>query len=506
MGKKSAPSAPQPVDPYEVARADAEFNRIDQYTPAGSLTFSGPNRNQANLEFSPEVQALFDQQLGLDSSMLGSSAERLAMMDPNQIDLSQFGPIQSNIDREGLGFTSADLSGMPGLNMPNFGTVGEGPNLQGAANFAGPNFGIQQGIEGVNLPTFGSDATVQQGIDFSNLPGIPQDFGEFRNRVEDSVFQRGRRLMEPQFARQEAALRDTLANQGLPGTSEAFLDQQDQFNTNRNSAYADLADRSVLLGGQEASRQFANSLAGRQQGVGEILSQGQFANQAAGQQFGQDLSRFGADMGAANAQFGQNLAQGQFGNQAANQDLSRALATFGVGQQQAGFNNQAAQQGFQNQLAGQGFNNQAGAMQLGAEQGIRGQLSGEQFNLANSQNAANAQELGLRQQMLANQNAARTMGLNEQIGIRGNAFNELASLLGLQQVQQPSMQNFFAPGQADFMGAQALNAQQQQNAYQGALMQQQGALGGLSGLGGALLGGMGAAAGTDGGLIGGFKG
>ena len=503
MGKKSAPSAPQPVDPYEVARADAEFNRIDQFTPAGSLTFSGENRNQANLEFSPEVQALFDQQLQLDGTMLGSSLDRLGMMDPNQIDLSQFGPIQSNIDRSGLGFGAPDMNGLPGLNIPNFGTVGPGPEQQGAANFFGPSYGIQQGIEGVGLPTFGSDATVQQGVVFSNLPDLPQDFNALRTNVEDAMFQRGRRLMEPQFGRQEDALRDRLANQGLPQSSDAFLDQYDQFNTNRNLAYQDLSDRSVLMGGQEASRQFANALAGRQQGVGEIMSQGQFANQAAGQQFGQDLSGFGANLGAANAQFGQNLAQGQFANQAANQDLSRALSTFGVGMQQAGFNNQGANQFFQNALAGQGFNNQAGAMQLGAQQDVRNQLSGEQFALSNAQNAANAQELGLRQQMLANQNAGRSQALNEQMGIRGNAFNELASLLGLQQVQQPTMQNFFGPGQADFMGAQALNAQQQQNAYQGALMQQQGALGGLSGLGGSLLmaGGM-----SQGGIPGVFKG
>jgi hypothetical protein len=49
--------------------------------------------------------------------------------------------------------------------------------------------------------------------------------------------------------------------------------------------------------------------------------------------------------------------------------------------------------------------------------------------------------------------------------LRSNQFNELASLLGLQQVQTPGLQNFFAPGQAGVTDAFGLNQASQQNSF-----------------------------------------
>jgi len=329
MGKKSSPAPPEPVDPWEVARADAEFNRIDQFTPWGSLTYSGPNRSIANLNLTPEMQALTDTRFQTDQAMLDAALGRIGDLNQQPIDLSSFGPIQSDA---------------------------------GLSEFAA-----------------------------TGLPQLPGDMGDFRSRIEDAYFQRGRRLLEPQFARQEDALRDRLANQGLPTTSDAFLDQYGQFNVERGNTFANLADQAVMAGGQEASRLLGDTMAQR------------------GMLFGE-------------------------------------------------------------QLTGSNFNN------------------------------------SVRQAAMQNQNAARVQALQEALGVRGNQFNELASLLGLQQVQAPQMQNFFGPGQVDFMGAQALNAQQQQYAHQAAMQQQQAGLGGLFGLGAAALTGAGAAAGKGSGLWKGFKG
>lgn len=328
MGKKSTPAPPEPVDPFEVARADAEFNRIDQNTPYGSLTFSGPNRNNATLSLTPEIQQLLDSRIGTDQSMLDAAQGRIGDLNQAPIDLGAFGPIQSDA---------------------------------GLSEFA---------------PT--------------GLTELPGDTEAFRNRIEDNFFERSSRLLEPQFQRQEDSLRDTLANQGLPGSSDAFLDQFSQFNTDRGNTFSNLANEAVLFGGQESSRLLADALSQR------------------GQQFGE-------------------------------------------------------------QLTGSNFNN------------------------------------SVRQAGMQNANAARVQGLQEALGVRGNQFNELASLLGLQQVQPPQMQNFFGPGQVDFLGAQSLNAQQQQNAYQSQLQSQQAGLGGLYGLGSAAITGAGASAGVDGGLLGGFK-
>lgn len=69
MGAKGSTTVEAP-DPRAIAQTDAEFNRINQYTPLGSLTFSGPNRNIANMTFAPEVQANLDRQLQSDAQLL----------------------------------------------------------------------------------------------------------------------------------------------------------------------------------------------------------------------------------------------------------------------------------------------------------------------------------------------------------------------------------------------------------------------------------------------------
>ena len=312
MGKKDPQTVEQP-DPWEVAQADATYNRIDQNTPFGSLTFSGPNRNQATMTFSPEMQQLFNTRMATDQSMMDNALGRLQGLDNNQIDLSQFGAIQGD-----AGLSEFDPSTL-------------------------------------------------------NLTELPTDMDAYRTEVEDATFRRGDRLLNPYYQRQERALTDRLANQGLPQGDRAYRDEFDSFRQNRSRAYQDLADQSVMMGGQETSRLLANALASR----------------------------------------------------------------------------------------GQLFN------------------EGVQSNVMNNQT---------RQQALVNQNAGRAQGLQEAMGIRGNAFNELASLLGLQQVQAPTMQNYFAPGQVDYLGAQGLSTNagmfnaQQANQMSAAGMQ------GLFGLGNAGIG------------------
>jgi len=432
----STPKPPEPPDPREIARTDAEFNRINQFTPFGSLEFSGPNRNIATQTLTPELQANFDQRVQSDSALLGSALERQGLLNNQPIALSQFGPIQSNIDTQGINFSGPQFGGLPQLNAPNLQNVGQGPNLQSQV---GSPFDLQ--------------GQVDLGVDTSGLPGIPQDISQFRGDVEQAVFDRGRALLDPAFADQQRTLDQRLANQGLPRSGEAVDREQTRFGDVRSRAFTDLANQAVITGGQEASRSLGDILAARGQGFGEgvtgaglNLAAGQFGNQAAGQGFGQ------------------NLASGQFGNQ-------------------------AQQQGFQNQLTGTGFNNQAGLLGLGANQGIRGQLTGEQLAQSQAGNQASQLNLGLQQQLLNNQNAARSQGLFEEQGVRGNQFNELASLLGLQQVQAPQLNSFFSPGQSDVTGAFGLNQQGQQFNFQQGQNQNNALMSGLFGLGGAVLGG-----------------
>lgn len=71
--KKRQPAPPPVPSPEHIAQTDADFNRIDQITPLGSLTFSGDRNNVATLELSPEQQELLDQRTSLDSGLLSAA-------------------------------------------------------------------------------------------------------------------------------------------------------------------------------------------------------------------------------------------------------------------------------------------------------------------------------------------------------------------------------------------------------------------------------------------------
>lgn len=116
---------------------------------------------------------------------------------------------------------------------------------------------------------------------------------------------------------------------------------------------------------------------------------------------------------------------------------------------------QTEEERLRQRLANQGT--QAGNEGYGAELGIFNQRRNEAFgNLANEAVMFGGQE-ALRQ--LQGQGALRSTMFGERGATRANQFNELASLLGLQQVQQPGMQNFFAPGQVDALGAFGMQQQ-----------------------------------------------
>lgn len=71
MGK-SSPSSPDPAD---TVAAQAQANRINQFTPFGNLVFSGPDNSTATTTFSPEQQGILDLlqsgQLGLGQRAVG---------------------------------------------------------------------------------------------------------------------------------------------------------------------------------------------------------------------------------------------------------------------------------------------------------------------------------------------------------------------------------------------------------------------------------------------------
>lgn len=80
------PDAPAAPDMANLIKLQAEYNRINQSTPFGSLAFSGPNKTQADLTLSPELQKIFEQQTGLSQSLLANALTRAGQLPSENFD------------------------------------------------------------------------------------------------------------------------------------------------------------------------------------------------------------------------------------------------------------------------------------------------------------------------------------------------------------------------------------------------------------------------------------
>jgi hypothetical protein len=130
MGKKT-PTAPPPPDPVvtaraqtesnlETARANARFNRVNQITPYGNLTYNdlGGDRWEAVQTLSPAEQAALDR---------SNEAQRLY----SEAALGQLGRVQDVLSRP------MDISGLPVLaSRPDFTGIGDANQSRDAVEAA----------------------------------------------------------------------------------------------------------------------------------------------------------------------------------------------------------------------------------------------------------------------------------------------------------------------------------------------------------------------------------
>jgi hypothetical protein len=115
-----------------------------------------------------------------------------------------------------------------------------------------------------NLPT---SAMTFEGV--QGLPGLG-DFGAERDKTEQAVFQRAVNLMNPEFARSQEQMEQTLATRGIPvGNAEARNYEVERFLRAKNQSLEGASQDAVLAGAAEQQRLFNQALTARQQGVGE---------------------------------------------------------------------------------------------------------------------------------------------------------------------------------------------------------------------------------------------
>lgn len=308
MGK-STPQAPTPPDPAataaaqatankESAVAQANLNRIDQYTPQGSLTYQqtgtnadGTPKYQQTQAYSPDQQKIYDQ-----NNQVTTSLNDLALNNVGRVNDAQSTPFSYD------GMTPMQTS-VPTSNLT---TSVATPQLQTSFNAGKP---------------------VQSSLDYSGATALPgtSDFSADATKAQNAVYNQATSRLDPQFQQQEAALATKMANSGIPVGSQAWNTQMDALGRTKTDAYNQANYSSIGAGGQEQSRLFGLALGARQQGVNETNTQGTFANSAQQQAFdqSQQQAQFGND--AAGQIFGMNSANAALGNTAANQSFNENL-------------------------------------------------------------------------------------------------------------------------------------------------------------------------------------
>jgi len=216
----------------EAIQTGAVVNNTNQQSPFGSVNYSiagyetikDANGNDVQVPRYNQTTTLSEGQQGL--------LDRTTAVGTKGLDLAS-----GQIDRLGTTLNQPfSTSGLPAANAPRLNT--------------GPS-----GAQTTNVDTNLANARTGVG---------PSDFSQDRLNVENAILSR----VEPQFQRDEAAMRTRLANQGLMPGAEASNADLDTLNRARNDARM----QAVLAGGQEQSRQFQNQ-----------LNQGNFFNQATGQ-------------------------------------------------------------------------------------------------------------------------------------------------------------------------------------------------------------------------------
>lgn len=127
------------------------------------------------------------------------------------------------------------------------------------------------------------DAAYQAALDASRPQPViqepaqaftPQPTDSTRvNDVESALMQRLTNLLNPVWDRQDSRQAQKLANMGHAIGGEAYNDDYQRHNSQKNEAYLNAGLQSVLAGSAEDSRLFGQSLQARNQGINERMAE-----------------------------------------------------------------------------------------------------------------------------------------------------------------------------------------------------------------------------------------
>jgi hypothetical protein len=262
MGKKSgsAPQAPDPVataraqttQNIETARKNAELNRVNSYSPFGSLTYS-------------KADPIFDQ-AGFDQALASwqSNFDKLGAAPPSSITqpsgraghFSAVNPAYTDYQKRlaalGKAPTKAQFTSNTDQWQQNF-------NLD-------PKF--QPILDALT-------SNLQAPFDYEQFCPNPNetDFSADAQRVEQATYDRAMNLLRPQFEMDEERLQQRLVDQGLGNRNAAGSRELDDFSRRKGDVLTNLGLDSVRAGRAEQSRLYGMATDARARAIAEALQE-----------------------------------------------------------------------------------------------------------------------------------------------------------------------------------------------------------------------------------------
>lgn len=312
MGK-SQPAPPPVPNPNELINAQADANRITQFTPYGNLRFG----------------SVGDQ---------GQFVEGPVPDDGRAAAFTQETPFQAQFraaqEGTGLGLSNLAFSRIGGQTVVGQNPDGSliyapTPNFENPFNTAPTLAGISQAQDidpTTGLAQFQSNIQTNQqvptGINTAGLTALTNDPVGLRTNIEQTLFNRQLGLLQPEFTRQQQELQQNLADRGIPITSQAYNDATNRLQQQQGEQLQRLAQQATLAAGQESDRIVNQARNIRAQQFGERAAAGEFGLASQGAEF----SQAAANTQLANAARQDAIANQLLSNEIANQQRQREIA------------------------------------------------------------------------------------------------------------------------------------------------------------------------------------
>lgn len=236
MGKKSAPKAPPVPDPSQLVKAQTEANRFNTVTPFGSTTWV-PKYSQPEPVYSAQPvgePVLIDDATGsirpLGYEGGGSSPEQNSSR-------TTVTPVQNPV--------------LPPIS----------PEIESWTQVTSLSPEIQALFDN-QLSKMGaaSDRGTPEIRSYAPARDIPVYGGDTYNALEDALYNRSMRLLEPRFEQQSNAFEQEMYNRGTPVGSEIYADKFNLIQDAQNNARESAAINAVMAGrgAFENDRNFTN--------------------------------------------------------------------------------------------------------------------------------------------------------------------------------------------------------------------------------------------------------